>query len=102
MTKFNPPLARIELSLICGLFAISLLIRLALVLPTKFDGLYGQDAYAYYDYAQSMRTSLQTGEALKPFFWPLGYPALLMFTFSVRGTNPVVAQAVSIIMGTVL
>lgn len=102
MTEPNSRLARIELSLICGLFAISLLIRLVLVLPTKFDGLYGQDAYAYYDYAQSMRTSLQTGEALKSFFWPLGYPTLLMFAFGMRGTNPIVAQAVSILMGAAL
>src|SRR3954469_25061427 len=102
MTEPNPRLMRAELSLICALFAISLLLRLALVLPTHFDGLYGQDAYAYYDYAQDLRTSLQTDTALKPFFWPLGYPTLLMVAFDARGTNPIVAQAVSILMGAAL
>src|SRR3954469_10179782 len=99
MTEPNPRLMRAELSLICALFAISLLMRLLLVLPMHFDGLYGQDAYAYYDYAQNIRTSLQTGVALKPFFWPLGYPTLLMLALDTAGTTPTVAQAVSILMG---
>ncbi|MEP6986689.1 MAG: phospholipid carrier-dependent glycosyltransferase, partial [Chloroflexota bacterium] len=102
VTKPNTRLMRTELTLICGLFAVSLLIHLVLVLPTKFDGLYGQDAYAYYDYAQNIRTSLQTGAALKPFFWPLGYPTLLMIALNAAGTTPAVAQAVSILMGTAL
>ncbi|MBI1278090.1 MAG: phospholipid carrier-dependent glycosyltransferase [Anaerolineaceae bacterium] len=95
-------LIRIELSLICGLFALSLLLRLALVLPTNFDGLYGQDAYAYYDYAQNIRDTVQSGTPLKPFFWPLGYPTLLAITFSSSGTNPSIAQAVSLLMGAAL
>src|SRR5689334_18579814 len=99
MTEPNSRLLRTELSLICGLFTISLLIRLVMVLHTHFDGLYGQDAYAYYDYAQYIRMSLQTGVALKPFFCPLGYPTLLMLALDMAGTTPTVAQAVSILMG---
>ncbi len=102
MTHTNAHTIRTELSLICGLFVISLLIRLAIVVPTHFDGLYGQDAYAYYDYAQNIRTSIQTGTALKPFFWPLGYPTLLAIILSVGGTNPSIAQALSLLMGAAL
>ncbi len=102
MTENNLPLMRIELSLICGLFVMSLLLRLAIVLPTHFDGLYGQDAYAYYDYAQTTRTSIQTGTALKPFFWPLGYPTLLAIILSAGGTSPSLAQAISLLMGAAL
>lgn len=93
---------RIELTLICGLFVMSLLLRLAILAPTQFDGLYGQDAYAYYDYAQDLRTSLQSGTVLKPFFWPLGYPALLATGLSIGSTRPTVAQAISILMGAAL
>jgi len=95
-------LIRIELSLICGLFALSLLLRLALVLPINFDGLYGQDAYAYYDYAQNIRETFQSGVALKPFFWPLGFPTLLAITLSAGGTSPSNAQAISLLMGAAL
>ncbi len=98
----NFHLTRTELSLICGLFVISLMLRLALVIPTLFDGLYGQDAYAYYDYTQNLKSSLQTATAPKPFFWPLGYPVLLAVTFSFAGTSPSVAQAVSLLMGAAL
>ncbi len=90
---------RRELSIVCGLFVISLFIRLAIVLPTHFDGLYGQDAYAYYDYAQYFTHSIQTGTDLKPFFWPLGYPALLAASLGIGGTHPPVAQAISILLG---
>ena len=102
MTENNSRLMRTEITLICGLFVINLLLRLALVLPTQFDGLYGQDAYAYYDYAQDLRTSFQTGTALKPFFWPLGYPSLLATGLSIAGTRPSVAQAISLLMGAAL
>ncbi len=102
MTAHNTRLMRTELTLLCGLFVISLLLRLALVLSTPFDGLYGQDAYAYYDYAQDLRASLQTNTALKPFFWPLGYPSLLAVGLSIAGTRPSVAQAISILMGAAL
>jgi 4-amino-4-deoxy-L-arabinose transferase-like glycosyltransferase len=102
MTEDKSRIIRTELSLICGLFTLSLLLRLAIVLPTHFDGLYGQDAYAYYDYAQNLRTSLQNGAALKPFFWPLGYPTLLAIAFTATSTTPTIAQALSLLMGATL
>jgi hypothetical protein len=98
----NFRLIHTELSLVCTLFVVSLLLRLAIVMPTRFDGLYGQDAYAYYDYTQILKSSLQTSTALKPFFWPLGYPALLAVAFGLGGASPLVAQAVSLLMGAAL
>ena len=43
-------------------------------LRVPFDGLYGQDAYAYLDYAGALRTALLNGSPPPPFFWPIGYP----------------------------
>jgi len=43
-----------------------------------FDGLYGQDAYAYFDYgAVSVRQSILHLAPLEAFYWPPGYPLLV-------------------------
>ena len=41
-----------------------------------FDGLYGQDAFAYFQYASGpFRDALASGQATLPAFsWPIGYP----------------------------
>jgi 4-amino-4-deoxy-L-arabinose transferase-like glycosyltransferase len=75
---------------------------LRLWLRGSFDGLYGQDAYAYYDFAHELRAFVLAGKAPGPFFWPLGYPALLATATTLFGTNPTTAQAVSIVMGALL
>ncbi|MFN8447321.1 MAG: glycosyltransferase family 39 protein [Anaerolineae bacterium] len=82
--------------LIAGVFAISLIARL--VFTTRFDGLYGQDAYAYYNYAQSMAR----GGDLAPFFWPLGYPALLASGFALFGATALTAQAINLLLGALI
>jgi hypothetical protein len=65
-----------------------------------FDGLYGQDAYAYFDYAvHSVRASLTSGRGLEPFFWPPGYPLLVALGSLVVGERPFAGQAVSLVMG---
>ncbi|MBI2835016.1 MAG: phospholipid carrier-dependent glycosyltransferase [Acidobacteria bacterium] len=56
-----------------ALFALSLAVRLAIVLASGFNGLYGQDAYAYVDYARQ----ISSGRLAGPFYWPLGYPLLV-------------------------
>lgn len=78
---------------IAGVFALSLALRIAYA--TGFDGLYGQDAYAYYNYAQTMIR----GSGLAPFFWPLGYPALLASGFAIFGISALTAQAISLLLG---
>ena len=47
------------------------------VLP-RFDGLYGQDPFAYYDYATGpLRSALLALQLPPPFTWPPGYPLLV-------------------------
>jgi hypothetical protein len=65
-----------------------------------FDGLYGQDAYAYYDYAvHSVRQSILQVRPLEAFFWPPGYPLLVALTSFVAGVQPLAGQLVSLVAG---
>jgi hypothetical protein len=65
-----------------------------------FDGLYGQDAYAYFDYANgSVRQSILRLVPLEPFFWPPGYPLLVALTSLVLGPVPLAGQLISLLMG---
>ncbi|RMF80067.1 MAG: phospholipid carrier-dependent glycosyltransferase [Chloroflexi bacterium] len=93
---------RLDVFLLAVLFAASLALRLWLVLPTGFDGLYGQDAYAYYNFAQNLQAFVSTGQSPGAFFWPLGYPSLLAVNLAIFGTQAAVAQAVSLISGALL
>ncbi|MBI4786842.1 MAG: phospholipid carrier-dependent glycosyltransferase [Chloroflexi bacterium] len=61
-----------------GLLLFALLVRVVFVWQTGFDGLYGQDSFAYLDYAAAMKAALAQGPAPPPFFWPIGYPALVV------------------------
>src|SRR5260370_18931279 len=72
----------------------------ALTIRYGFDGLYGQDAYAYFDYATgSVRQSIQQFKPLAAFFWPPGYPLLVALTSFVLGPSPLAGQVVSLVMG---
>ena len=65
-----------------------------------FDGLYGQDPYAYFDYGTvSVRQSLLHLTPLEPFFWPPGYPLLVAAASLVLGPVPLAGQLVSLLMG---
>ncbi len=90
------PARRADFLLIAGLFVFSLGVRVAFT--WGFDGLYGQDAYAYYNFANDLRA----GNLLKPFFWPLGYPALLALGFAVFGSAALTAQGISLLLGALL
>lgn len=41
-----------------------------------FDGMTGQDSYAYVDYAKKIVEGIKTGTHPGDFFWPAGYPLL--------------------------
>jgi hypothetical protein len=72
----------------------------ALCLGGRFDGLYGQDPYAYYDYAIGpLRESLAALRPLPAFFWPPGYPLLVALLSFVIGPTPAAGVAVSLMMG---
>ncbi|MEO8397503.1 MAG: phospholipid carrier-dependent glycosyltransferase, partial [Chloroflexota bacterium] len=93
-------LDRLDLSLILGVFALSLALRVGFTVG--FDGLYGQDPYAYYNYGQTLRQSISQHQPLPAFFWPLGYPALLAIGFTIFGQSALTAQAISLLLGALL
>ncbi len=97
--RFN---LRVEIGLVCFLFVASLLIHIWFLKPSPFDGLYGQDSFAYYDFAGQIRALVSQGHPLGAFFWPLGYPALLALGFSLFGTQAIIGQAINIILGAAL
>lgn len=84
------------------LLAIALCMRLALVGVYRFDGLYGQDAYAYYHYARDVFAALARFQAPPPFWWSLGYPLLLNFGFLFGGQNIAAAQIVTLMCGALI
>ena len=81
------------------LFLFALLIRLTLAALTQFDGLYGQDAFAYFYYALDLRAAVAAGEPPPPFAWPIGYPALVALLSLVTGPQAVAGQIVSLLSG---
>src|SRR3989442_1324957 len=92
---FFPPRRFRWLSLLpTVLVAAAGLVALAL---TRFDGLYGQDSFAYFDYATGpLRQGLLHLQPPPPFFWPPGYPLLVALMSVVVGIIPLAGQIVSI------
>jgi len=84
---------------VTGLFLFALALRAVLANVTQFDGLYGQDAFAYYDYARRLLDSTSRLHMPAPFVWPLGYPALGALAFLAAGILPQGGLWVSIITG---
>jgi Dolichyl-phosphate-mannose-protein mannosyltransferase len=83
-----------------GLGVFLALASSAIAATRGFDGLYGQDAYAYFDYATaSVRESLLHLRPLEPFFWPPGYPLLVAVASLAVGPVPLAGQLVSLLMG---
>ena len=73
---------------------------LGFVVLRRFDGLYGQDPFAYYDYAVGpLRTALQSLQLPPPFTWPPGYPLLVALSSFVFGITPRAGQVVSLLAG---
>ncbi|MCA1646527.1 MAG: glycosyltransferase family 39 protein [Chloroflexi bacterium] len=85
------------------LFALALVLALpagGLAALRSFDGLYGQDAYAYFDYGTvSVRQSILHLAPLEAFFWPPGYPVLVALASFVTGPAALAGQLVSIVLG---
>ncbi len=81
------------------LFALALSVRVALALGTGFDGLYGQDPYAYFQYALRLRDALAALTLPPPFFYPAGYPLLVVLAMQVVGARPLAGQVVSVLAG---
>lgn len=79
------------------LLALPLIVLISI---TGFDGLYGQDAYAYYTYATGpLRESALSLQPPPPFFWPPGYPLLVTLLSLLLGVMPAAGQVVSLAAG---
>jgi 4-amino-4-deoxy-L-arabinose transferase-like glycosyltransferase len=92
-------LLRSRLLHLLALGLLALLVRVVAGVVFRFDGLYGQDPYAYYNYAQQLARALAAGEQPPAFFWPLGYPLLVAVASTVTGWRPLAGQSVSILAG---
>ncbi len=69
----------------------------------RFDGLYGQDAYAYYRYsAGPLLDRWLHLQALPPFHWPPGYPLLAALASRLVGQSPLAGQLVSLLAGSLV
>jgi len=75
---------------------------MAVIRVEHFDGLYGQDPFAYYDYAVALREHLGEGRLPPPFYWPIGYPLIAATAFLLFGVTPAVAQGVNVVLGAAL
>jgi hypothetical protein len=83
------------------LLGLLLAVPAAAIAATRgFDGLYGQDAYAYFDYGTtSVRQSILQLRPLEAFFWPPGYPLLVALVSLATGPVALAEQVVSLTMG---
>lgn len=81
------------------IFIFALLLRARLIFNNSFDGLYGQDAYAYFGYAREMANALAHVQVPPPFYWPLGYPLLLNAGWVLLGQSIAAAQLTTLVCG---
>ena len=80
-----------------GPFALAVIAAVTrLVFP--FDGLYGQDAFAY-SCARAIWPHLRDGAPLPVLFWPRGYPAAVAMLLPVLGGAPAAGQLVNALAG---
>lgn len=89
----------VQVDLICCLCLFAGALALRLHYRGTFDGLYGQDAYAYYNFAGELGTALREFRTPEAFFWPLGYPALLLSFLTLFGQSAASAQWLSMLLG---
>jgi 4-amino-4-deoxy-L-arabinose transferase-like glycosyltransferase len=84
------------------LFLASLALRVGFAVLFQYDGLYGQDPFAYFEYTAALRAALAAGEDPPSFFWPLGYPVLTVIASFLTGLRPLAGQAISVLAGATL
>src|SRR5512136_348353 len=82
-----------------ALTLIALFVRIGSAAATSFDGLYGQDPFAYFDYARTLHGALHTLTPPPPFFYPIGYPLFVAVGMLLVGVQPLAGQAVSVLAG---
>ncbi len=88
--------------LISIIILLALAVRLRLRDAFTFDGLYGQDAFAYFEYGQEVRDAVRDFRSPGPMYWPLGFPILLAAGFAIVGENEQVAQNLVLMLSAVI
>jgi len=82
---------------------MSFIYRLLFVLIFQFDGLYGQDAYTYYDNSAAVIQAVQNFRLPPNFYWPVGYPLFTsLFSLFTAGNLGLAGLIVSLIAGALL
>ncbi len=81
------------------LFLGGLGLRWHMLAQIDFDGLYGQDAYAYYGYGTDVKSAILELRAPSATYWPLGYPILLGMAFLIGGISPEHDQILAVSLG---
>jgi hypothetical protein len=81
------------------LFLVALLARIIVVALFRFDGLYGQDPYAYYNYSLDLREAFGQQQPPPPFFWPIGYPLLVVLGTLLTDIRPLSPNMIYYIEG---
>lgn len=84
------------------LISLSFVIRVGIVAFHGFDGLYGQDAFAYYDFSLDLIDFVTNRNPPPPFHWSIGYPMILGSTMLVTQVSETIALSLSLIMGSLL
>jgi 4-amino-4-deoxy-L-arabinose transferase-like glycosyltransferase len=82
-----------HIALLLGGVALAAALAARLLWP--FDGLYGQDAFAYFRYARALWPWLLHGTALPIYYWPAGYPLLVALVLPLSGGSSAAGQLVS-------
>jgi hypothetical protein len=62
----------------------------------SFDGLYGQDAYEYLRYTESLQNYFTTGKNSGDYFWGVYYPLIGSFLAFILGNAAVALQLISL------
>lgn len=83
------------------LFGAAFVIRLAAVFHWQFDGLYGQDPFAYVNQAAAISDALPHPPPTD-FFWPNGYPLLIVVFSQLAGSTTLAGQLAALLCGAML
>ncbi|HXX69474.1 MAG TPA: hypothetical protein VEK07_19985 [Polyangiaceae bacterium] len=76
-------------------FALALAAASVTKVCFPFDGLYGQDAFAYFRYASALWPHLLRAAPLPTLYWPAGYPVTVALLLPLTGGKPLAGQIVS-------
>jgi hypothetical protein len=76
-------------------FVVALGVAAVTRVCVPFDGLYGQDAFAYFRYARALWPHIVGGAPLPDLYWPIGYPVTVALLLPLTGGGPGAGQIVN-------